>query len=83
MNEWLWAAAVLTVLVLPLTWVAARRSPGEGLVALELAGALAALVLLLVSEGTHRQGFVDLAIVLAVMSFIGVIAFIRFMGRAR
>jgi multisubunit Na+/H+ antiporter MnhF subunit len=52
-------------------------------VALELAGALAALVLLLVSEGTHRQGFVDLAIVLAVMSFIGVIAFIRFMGRAR
>jgi multisubunit Na+/H+ antiporter MnhF subunit len=83
MNEWLWAAAVLTVLVLGLTLVAALRPAGDGLVAIELAGTLVTLTLLLLAEGTHRQGFVDLALVLAVMSFIGLIAFIRFMGRVR
>jgi multisubunit Na+/H+ antiporter MnhF subunit len=83
MNEWLWAAAVLTVLVLGLTLVAALRPAGDGLVAIELAGTLVALTLLLLAEGTHRQGFVDLALVLAVMSFIGFIAFIRFLGRVR
>jgi multicomponent Na+:H+ antiporter subunit F len=83
MNEWLWAAAVLTALVLALTFVAVRRPPGDGLVALELAGMLVVLALLLISEGTQRQGFVDLAIVLAVMAFIGAIAFIRFIGRVR
>jgi multisubunit Na+/H+ antiporter MnhF subunit len=81
MNEWLWAAVVLTVLLLPLTWIAARRRPADGLVAMELAGSLAALVLMLIAEGTRRQGFIDLALVLSVMSFIGVIAFIRFMRR--
>jgi multisubunit Na+/H+ antiporter MnhF subunit len=83
MNEWLWAAAVLTVLVIGLTLVAVLRPAGDGLVAIELAGTLAALTLLLLAEGTHRQGFVDLALVLAVMSFIGFIAFIRFLGRVR
>jgi multisubunit Na+/H+ antiporter MnhF subunit len=81
MNEWLWAAVVLTALLIPLTGVAARRRPADGLVAMELAGTLAALVLMLIAEGTHRQGFIDLGLVLGVMSFIGVIAFVRFMRR--
>jgi multisubunit Na+/H+ antiporter MnhF subunit len=83
MNEWLWAAAVLTALVLVLGLVAARRPAGDGLVALELAGALAVLALLLIAEGTHRQGFVDLALVLAVTSFVGAVAFVRLLGRVR
>lgn len=81
MNEWLWAAVVLIVLMLALTGAAAWRRAGDGLVAMELAGTLGALAMMLLAEGTRRQGFIDLALVLGVMSFIGVIAFIRFMRR--
>jgi multisubunit Na+/H+ antiporter MnhF subunit len=82
MNEWLWAAAVLSAALIPLAAVAVRRPPAEGLVALEAAGADATLVLLLLSEGTHRQAFVDLALVLGALSFVGAVAFVRFLERA-
>jgi multisubunit Na+/H+ antiporter MnhF subunit len=52
-------------------------------IALEAAGVDAALILLLLAEGTRRQPFADLAIVLAVMSFAGAIAFVRFLERLR
>jgi multisubunit Na+/H+ antiporter MnhF subunit len=77
-NQWLWAAAVLTVALSTLVVVAVRRPLLEGVVALEAAGALATLVLLLIAEGTHRQPFGDLALVLGVTSFAGAIAFLRF-----
>jgi multisubunit Na+/H+ antiporter MnhF subunit len=78
MNEWLWAAAVLMVGVTALVAVAARKPLLEGLVALEAAGALTTLVLLMIAEGTRRQPFADLALVFAVTSFAGAIAFLRF-----
>jgi multisubunit Na+/H+ antiporter MnhF subunit len=77
-NEWLWAAAVLTVALAALVVVAVRRPLLEGLVALEAAGATGVLVLLLIAEGTRRQPFGDLALVLGVVSFAGAIAFLRF-----
>jgi multisubunit Na+/H+ antiporter MnhF subunit len=77
-NEWLWAAAVLTVAVAALAVVAVRRPLLEGLVALEAASATATLVLLLIAEGTRRQPFGDLALVMGVVSFAGAIAFLRF-----
>lgn len=83
MNVWLWAAAVLTVPLAGLAIVAIRRPALEGVVALEAAGVDATLVLLLVSEGTDRQAFADLAIVLAAMSFAGGLAFVRFLERLR
>jgi multisubunit Na+/H+ antiporter MnhF subunit len=78
MNEWLWAAAVLTVAFSALVVVAIRKPLLEGLVALETAGMTATLVLLLIAEGTHRQPFGDLAMVLGVVSFTGSLAFVRF-----
>ena len=78
MNEWLWAAAVLTAALAALAGVAVRRPLLEGLVALEVASATGTLVLLLIAEGTHRQPFGDLALVLGVVSFAGAIAFLRF-----
>ena len=45
MNEWLWAAAVLTVAFSALVVVAIRKPLLEGLVALETAGTTATLVL--------------------------------------
>ena len=82
MNEWLWAVAVLTALLVPVIAVSARRSVGDGLVALEFASTVGAVVMLLLSEGTHRQSFVDLAIVLVITSLIGAVAFVRFVDRA-
>jgi multisubunit Na+/H+ antiporter MnhF subunit len=81
MNEWLWAAAVLALVPAMLVVVAARRPPLEGVVAMEAAGLAATLALLLLAEGTQRQAFADLALVLGVTSFAGAIGFIRFVGR--
>jgi multisubunit Na+/H+ antiporter MnhF subunit len=78
MNEWLWAAAVLTAASCALVVVAIRKPLLEGLVALETAATTAALVLLLVAEGTHRQPFGDLAMILAVVSFAGGLGYVRF-----
>ena len=83
MNVWLWAAAVLTVPLAGLAIVRIRRPLLEGVVALEAAGIDATLVLLLLAEGTRRQAFADLAIVLAAMSFAGGVAFVRFLERVR
>jgi multisubunit Na+/H+ antiporter MnhF subunit len=77
-NEWLWAAAVLTAALAALVVVAIRRPLLEGVVALEAAGVNATLVLLMIAEGTRRQPFGDLALVLAVTSFAGALAFLRF-----
>jgi multisubunit Na+/H+ antiporter MnhF subunit len=82
-NGWLWAAAVLVAALVPLVAVAARRSVADGLVALQTAGADAALASLLIAEGTRRQSFGDVAIVLAVTSFVGAIAFIHALERLR
>jgi multisubunit Na+/H+ antiporter MnhF subunit len=77
-NAWLWAAAVLTAALIAPWWVAIRRPLLVGIVALEAAGANATLVLLAVAEGTKREPFGDLALVLALTSFAGGLAFLRF-----
>lgn len=83
MNGWLWGAAILIVALVPLTLVAARARLGAALVAIECASTDAVLALLLLAEGTHSQSFADVALVLAVMSFIGAIAFLQFLERVR
>jgi multisubunit Na+/H+ antiporter MnhF subunit len=77
-NAWLWAAAVLTAALVAPLWVAIRRPLLDGIVALQAAGANATLVLLLIAVGTEREPFGDLALVLAVVSFAGGLAFLRF-----
>ena len=82
MNEWILAAIVLVLGgVVPCLVVCVTASAMEGLVALEMAGVIAVLVLLLLAEGFQRQPFVDLALVLAVLSFVGTLAFVRYMER--
>ena len=81
MNEWLLAATVLMAAIVPLAVLCARLDPMEGLVALELVGVLATIALLLLAEGFHRQPFADLAVVLAVSSFAGSLAYARFLER--
>jgi multisubunit Na+/H+ antiporter MnhF subunit len=83
MNEWLVAALVLLVAMLPLLAVCTFSSAVDGLVALQVAGTNAAFILLLLSEGIQRQAFADLAIVLALLSFGGSLAFSYFLERVR
>jgi multisubunit Na+/H+ antiporter MnhF subunit len=80
-NEWLLAAVVLAALLAPLAVACSRLQPMEGVVALELAGVIAPVVLLLMAEGFHRQPFADLALVLAFLSFAGSLAYARFLER--
>ncbi|MGI8493035.1 MAG: monovalent cation/H+ antiporter complex subunit F, partial [Acidimicrobiales bacterium] len=81
MNSWLIAAMVLLVTLIPCGVVCARASLLEGLVALELTGTVAAVVFVLLAEGFHRPAFGELAIVLAAVSFVGALGFVRYLER--
>ena len=83
MTPWLGAAIALGAGLLPCAIVCSRERPLEGIVALEVAGVVAALALLLMAEAFRRQPFVELALVLAVMSFAGALAFLRYAERHR
>jgi multisubunit Na+/H+ antiporter MnhF subunit len=81
MNEWEIAAAVLGFALIPCVLVAVILPPPHGLVALEIAGVLVCTILMLLSEGFHRQPFIDLAVVLAPMALVGALVFARVMER--
>jgi multicomponent Na+:H+ antiporter subunit F len=75
------AAAVMLVGLAPLIVFATRASPPDGLVALNIGGDIATLVLLLLAAGTGREPFFDLAVVSALLSFVGGLAYARFLER--
>jgi multisubunit Na+/H+ antiporter MnhF subunit len=81
MNAFTWAALGFAVALLPLLGVAMLRRPVDGLVALECAGVLLVLVLLCLAEGFHRSFGYSVAVVAAVMTWIGGLVFARFLGR--
>jgi multisubunit Na+/H+ antiporter MnhF subunit len=81
MNAWLIAATALIVTLLPCVWVCVRQGPLDALVALELASTITTLVLLALAQGYRRDPFMDLALVSAVLSFAGALAFVRFLER--
>jgi multicomponent Na+:H+ antiporter subunit F len=83
MSVWELAAAVLIAALVPCGWLCARRSFAEGLVAVQLAGTLGALALLVLAESEGREPFADLALVLAVLSFVGALVFARFLEESR
>lgn len=81
MNVWLVAAIVTSAGLLACGAACVFYGVLDALVALELMGVLATVELMLLAEGTHRQPFIDLALVLAVMSFIGALVFARLLER--
>jgi multisubunit Na+/H+ antiporter MnhF subunit len=82
MNEWLIAASAVSILMIPCMAVCVIAEPPSGLVAVELGGVLASSDLMLLSQGFHRQPFIDLAVVLAAMALVGSLVFARMMERA-
>lgn len=81
MNAFLVAATVLSASLAPLLVVAALRSPIDGLIALEAAGAILTLALLCLSVGLGQPTFFTVPIIAAVTSWIGCLVFARFLGR--
>jgi multisubunit Na+/H+ antiporter MnhF subunit len=80
-NAFVWAAVGLLAGFAPLLAVVAWRRPIDGLVALECGGILLVLILMCLAEGFHRSFGYSVAIVAAVMSWIGGLVFARFLGR--
>jgi multicomponent Na+:H+ antiporter subunit F len=75
MSVWLVGAAILVAMLVPLAAVAALGTPDDGLVALELASTVIVVALLLMAVGLKREILGDLALVLAVASFAGSLAY--------
>jgi len=81
-NAFLVAATVLIAALAPLILVASFRSPIDGLVALEAAGAIVTMILLCLSVGLGQSTFFTVPIIAAVASWIGCLVFARFLGRS-
>ena len=82
MNEWEIAAAVLAGAILPCLGVCLFATALDALAALELAGTLLSSALVALCEGFHRQPFMDLALLFALLTMLGAFAFARLMERA-
>ena len=81
MNAFLIAATVLIAALAPLLAVAFLRSPIDGLVAREAAGAILTLTLLCLSVGLGQPTFFTVPIIAAVASWTGCLVFARVLGR--
>jgi multisubunit Na+/H+ antiporter MnhF subunit len=82
-NGWLIGATVLLGALVPCGIVLLRGALLDALVALTLAGTVAALALLLIAEGYHRNSYFTLPLVLAFTNFVGVMIFVRFVADRR
>ncbi len=81
MSAWMIAAAALLLGFVPCGLLARRGSVLDAVVALEMAGVLTMLTLLLLAASFDRPPFYDLALVLAALSFAGALVFVRFLER--
>jgi multisubunit Na+/H+ antiporter MnhF subunit len=80
-NVWLWGATALLAGLVPCGWIAMRETRIDALVALELAGTVTTLALVLLAEGFHRASYYTVPIALAFLSFVGALVLARFCGR--
>lgn len=81
MNVWLGLATVLLVALLGLGVGCARAGDdARGLVAVQLSGVVGTMLLLLLARGLGRTIYYELPLVFALLSFVGVVAFLRLRG---
>jgi multisubunit Na+/H+ antiporter MnhF subunit len=80
-NIWLWGATALLLGFLPCGWIAIRETRVDALVALELAGTLTTLTLVLLAEGFNRASYYTVPVALAFLSLVGALLVARFLGR--
>lgn len=80
MNVWFVGATILLLALVPVGWILVRGEIVHALVALQLAGTVVTLVLLLISEGFKRNSYYTLPLVLAFTNVVAVLIFVRFLG---
>jgi multicomponent Na+:H+ antiporter subunit F len=77
------AAMVLVAAALPLSLLSLLRGDQlDRLAGLEVLGVVATVVLLLLASAFGRSAYVDVALLLALLSFAGSLVFARFFGRS-
>lgn len=74
-------AVALLLALLPLAFVAMRASPVDGLVALEIGGAVTTLAVVCLGVGLDSTATTGLAVITAVMTWAGGMVFARFLER--
>lgn len=77
MSVWIAAAIILLLALTPCLGVCVLSGDTDALAAIEIGSALTVSILILLSEGFHRQPFIDLALTLALVSVVGSLAFAR------
>jgi multicomponent Na+:H+ antiporter subunit F len=80
-TAWAVTAGVLAVLLLVGAAAVLRGRPLERAVGLQLAGILATLLAVVVAVGSGRRIVLDVALVLAVVTLTGGLAYARFLER--
>lgn len=80
-QEYLFAAATLLIGLVPLAVVSLRERPIDGLVALELGGAMTTLALVCVAVGTQSSSAAGVALITAILSWISGLLCARFLDR--
>jgi multisubunit Na+/H+ antiporter MnhF subunit len=80
-NAFTIAGFALLLGFVPLLYVCIREREIDGVVALQLAGALATLVFMCLGEGFHRGAYFDVPVICAAGTWIGGLVFARFFGR--
>lgn len=83
MTQPLYLAAAVALLAgwVPLIVVCVRASVIDGLVAFELAGTLATLVLVCLAVGLHQPGFAPVALISALCAIVGGLVYARYLDR--
>jgi multicomponent Na+:H+ antiporter subunit F len=80
-NVFLWAATLLIVLELPVLGFAFFAARIDALAALQAAGGIWTLTLMLLAQGFQRSTYSFLAIVAALLTFAGGMVFVRFFAK--
>lgn len=81
MNAFLIAALALLAGFVPLGIVCLLEREIDGVVALQLCGALTTLVLVCLAEGFHRSSYFNLPVICAATTWVGGLVFARSFGR--
>lgn len=76
-------ALVLVVVAFPMALLAVSRGDQlRRLAGLEVLGVVATVVLLLLADAFGRSAYLDVGLLLALLSFAGSLVFARFLGRS-
>jgi multisubunit Na+/H+ antiporter MnhF subunit len=81
MTVWMVAAIGLLVALVPCGWVALTSTVQKRIVAVETAGTICTLELMLLTMAFERMPMMDLAIALGLMSFGAAMVFAHFLAR--